>query len=214
LAFKRQELRWPKLLRSSLEPTHVLPTLIHETSVEAARSILHTGLISGSDYGRKSHSASYPHFYIQGEAFQQKIFSRQTDAISLFFESDLPVSAIKLQAPESGDYQPGSIIRLYGPNRDLPYTAIIVPGSPAIRFVGYQLWDNATLTASDRSLLDHAAQERRAIHASFWSARFRTGRHNGPFRRRLMHLTRHWEQPHDGARPGLVGRPLAWVIGR
>jgi hypothetical protein len=75
-----------------------LPTLIHETSVEAARSILHTGLISGSDYGRKSHSASYPHFYIQGEAFQQKIFSRQTDAISLFFESDLPVSVIKLQA--------------------------------------------------------------------------------------------------------------------
>jgi hypothetical protein len=197
---------------------------MHETSIEAALGILNTGLICGGHYPARRYEA-YPHFYLEGERISRGIPGHPHE-VTLFFESDMPLTHSKAELGTSANVAPGSIVKVYSSRKiystcDEPkehtefWQAVIAPGSPAIRFVGYEIANGFNCQIRHSRAFTKAAWKRRKVHVSFITDQLLPGRSNGFIRRLALHLTRTWAVSEDWPRaPALVNRPLAWLTGR
>jgi hypothetical protein len=196
-------------------------TLIHETSYEAALSILNTGLISGAHWPASRYEA-YPHFYLRGQRISRSVPGHPHE-VTLYFESDMPVTEARAGIARVA---PGSIVTVYSRYKtystsDEPkehtdfWQAVIASGSPAIRFIGYEIANGFDWHIRDTRALTEAARKCRKVHASFFSDRLLPGCSNGPIRRLALHLTRTWPVSETWpSKPQMIYRPLAWLSGR
>ena len=138
--------------------------LLHETSLDSAKSIICSRMICGGYDG--AYHERFPHFCLSRDGLGRNVLPDGGE-ILLIFESDMTVIDQNEIRPEKG-FIPGHILRMPA-GHNSTWQAIVSPCSPPIRLIDYEVQGEDNLNKRDRRYLDKACRMKIDVDAAFFS---------------------------------------------